>query len=416
MASALEKPLILTAYALEEGATEASLQARREGKGLAKLLLPFSQGTPRSFMHFEEETALSKGELFSQTEIRQHLTILHLIGPVPEKPELRLWGPSGVKTYPFKEFSQAIRQCQPLKMVWLSGPVHPELVLNLLSMGVPSVVTLAPQEGSSDYALGFYDQLLRGKNFHRAFADLKEWFEVDFPLAPAPASGQANLQGDRLHRGLWVRSDKLQVLESRLRNPLRIPLGEKNQSRKKLDELVSESDFLPKSVAIPPPVETPPSFIDRLAQIEAEKQKMKEAEAKLKEEEARLARKEAALKDAEQQTKIPVTPDPKLTPPAVKKEEPVKPILPQAKDKVVPPVIKQEEPKPIEKKEPLKPVLPQAKEKMGPPVVKQEEPKPIEKKEPLKPVLPQAKDKVVPPVIKQEEPKPIEKKEPLKPV
>ncbi|MDX1906623.1 MAG: tetratricopeptide repeat protein [Bacteroidia bacterium] len=207
---------------------EESPAAQREIAAAVQLLTPVtSDGSFHTYII--QEGATQPDVLL---EPPPGISLIHLAGPPTPDQRIHLGSRPGEWSLTPEAFATLAGNQPALNLVILSGMPTTELIERLLLAGVPAVLALDGTTDPQRLTGILYNQFMQGKSIRQAFQALQ--LATTPPLAYQEVTydpEQHRLRWDRTEativRGLVVRTQNLRVLNWRMRNPLLIPVSEK---------------------------------------------------------------------------------------------------------------------------------------------------------------------------------------------
>ncbi|GAB4403834.1 MAG: hypothetical protein OHK0039_03480 [Bacteroidia bacterium] len=240
------KPYIFLACTTQQGhgGEKHSPASVRECEHIAHTLRTLEEEGTCKVIQAWEGSGVYTEDLFFQKQIHDQVAIIHIAGPGQTESELVF--PSRVKEVEIgpQIFARILRAFGGLHLVVLSGVATADLARELMAAGVPVVLSLGSAAAQSGIARDLYFHLIQGKSLHHAFEDLQAEYPGQLRQASYdPAQGQIlpdEAADQPFVDGLVVHDAMRASLNWRLRNPLLIPIAERDSWKKIAPEAVAE--------------------------------------------------------------------------------------------------------------------------------------------------------------------------------
>ena len=257
MSSSSTKPYIFLACTQPGRDTGPAAYCQDESKAIARLLRPLEEEGGAKVIQAREGTRVYVEDVFFQKQTRDQISILYVAGSAEPDGALVFPARSGEVRLQPAAFAEVIGGFRNLNLVVLNGLGTPELVTALLGRGITTVLALDQAHLEQGVAREFFFQLVQGKSLRQALEDVQSendwslrfeevcydatahrlgWEEIDAALAPPTG-----------HGGLIILAEARKHLNWRLRNPLLIPISEKDAWKKRKPGAALPTDERPNA-------------------------------------------------------------------------------------------------------------------------------------------------------------------------
>ena len=241
MPSPSNKPFIFVASAQITGDASQTLSIRSECETVDQILTPYKAQGGCEYLLSAHNTDIYIEDVLISKEAKESLAIVHLIGNASDVEKFKFDSPSGIEQIAPDAIAEIMGSFPQLQLVIISGFRHQSFVKDLLINRVPAVLSLPAEYQSAKVAEEFYYHLLQGKSLRKTFEDINSGWELDLFFHEVELTEKNEITWEHKEyqtkepvftQGLTINKHKAKVLNWRLRNPLLIPITEKNELKK----------------------------------------------------------------------------------------------------------------------------------------------------------------------------------------
>ncbi|MEM6348080.1 MAG: tetratricopeptide repeat protein [Bacteroidota bacterium] len=229
MAGNAPMPSFLLACTNQASDGKHANEAVTESEKIAALLLPFEKNKGGNIVEARYGSRRYFTDVITQKKHKNSVELVHILSGNEEEPNLRFRTRSGESTLSAVELAKSLRSFPNLKLIILSGEIHPDYSEKLVSSGTAPVLFFPSGERSASVL--FYDALLDGVSILEAYQRMAKQYGkpfVDHHRILAP-SRQGWLWSEETAKpcGMWLDQGVESFLNYHLIDSSKIPAEER---------------------------------------------------------------------------------------------------------------------------------------------------------------------------------------------
>ncbi|MFK7923327.1 MAG: hypothetical protein AB8H47_15290, partial [Bacteroidia bacterium] len=156
-------------------------EAVTESEKIVSILRPYENNKGGNIVEARYGSRRYFTDVITQKKHKHSVELVHILSGGEEEKELRFRTRSGESILSAVELSKSLRSFPNLKLIILSGEIHPEYSEKLVSSATAPVLFFPSEERTA--SILFYDALLNGQSIADAYQSMANRYGSPFPNA-----------------------------------------------------------------------------------------------------------------------------------------------------------------------------------------------------------------------------------------